>query len=287
MIYQIKLHKNRVKRVGIYKIESPSGRIYIGQSHDLDIRFNLYEKLNCPGQRLLIASFRKYDHAAHKIEIIHELPIDVEQKVLDDYEILYYELYKDCGCRMMNLKEPGKGGTHCEETRKLISSKITGRTFSAEHLRKMSENMKGEKHIFYGKKATAEHCANISNALKGKPKTKEHSEKVSKALMGKYKGVKKPEGHGAKVSAALKGRVFTEDHKKNIGLKSKGRNIKAVTQTDKNGVVVKEWESIVLAAETLNINSSNIVNCVKGKQKSYKGYHWRYKPIGTDPGTLA
>ena len=46
------------------------------------------------------------------------------------------------------------------------------------------------------------------------------------------------------------------------------RNIKTVLQYDKQGHLIKEWASIMKAQKELNINSSNICNCCKGKLKT-------------------
>lgn len=103
--------------IGIYKITSPSGKIYIGQSWNIKARFNKYNKVKCKEQRYLYHSLVKYGVNNHEFEILHELPSDITQLVLDDYEILYWELYKGCGVEMLNIKEPGSYGKHSEETK--------------------------------------------------------------------------------------------------------------------------------------------------------------------------
>ena len=88
--------------IGIYKITSPSNKIYIGQSLNIEKRFYDYKKLfNCKGQHYLYRSFLKYGIENHTFEVIHELPLDVEQKILDKYEVLYWQQYKDLGFEML------------------------------------------------------------------------------------------------------------------------------------------------------------------------------------------
>lgn len=58
---------------GIYKIVSPSGKVYVGQSVDINTRFSKYRSLYCPGQRRLCASFKKYGVLSHAFEIIEEI----------------------------------------------------------------------------------------------------------------------------------------------------------------------------------------------------------------------
>jgi len=58
-------------KTGIYKITSPKGRIYIGQSKNINSRINRYKKLQCcKTQLFLYRSFLKYRVENHKFEII-------------------------------------------------------------------------------------------------------------------------------------------------------------------------------------------------------------------------
>lgn len=104
--------------IGIYRIISPSGKIYIGQTWNSRKRFSNYKNLYCKTQIKLYNSFKKYGFNNHNIEIIHELPEDVSQDIMDNYEKLYVEQYKSCCVELMNLREPGSRGKHSEESKK-------------------------------------------------------------------------------------------------------------------------------------------------------------------------
>lgn len=52
---------------------------------------------------------------------------------------------------------------------------------------------------------------------------------------------------------------------------------KTVLQFDKNGNFIKEWPSINEAARIINTSTGTIVGCCKGRQKTYKGFIWKYK----------
>ena len=66
----------RNNMIGIYKITSPSGRIYIGQSWNIKKRLNAYKTLYASKkQRLLNRSFVKYGYENHKFQIIKVLDI--------------------------------------------------------------------------------------------------------------------------------------------------------------------------------------------------------------------
>lgn len=56
--------------IGIYKITSPSKKIYIGQSINIQKRFNQYKWSKAKSQPILHRSFKKYGIDKHKFEII-------------------------------------------------------------------------------------------------------------------------------------------------------------------------------------------------------------------------
>lgn len=50
-----------------------------------------------------------------------------------------------------------------------------------------------------------------------------------------------------------------------------------VLQYDKDGILIKEWNSMTDAANYYHIAHHNIYSCCKGKQKTAAGYIWKYK----------
>ena len=75
--------------IGIYKITSPSGKIYIGQSVNIANRLSKYKNANCKTQRVLYNSIIKYGWKAHKFEVLCECDI-IE---LNDKERYYQDLF--------------------------------------------------------------------------------------------------------------------------------------------------------------------------------------------------
>ena len=55
--------------VGIYKITSPSNKVYIGQSIDIEKRFSYYKRLSCKQQSKVYNSILKYGYENHVFEI--------------------------------------------------------------------------------------------------------------------------------------------------------------------------------------------------------------------------
>ena len=72
------------KICGIYKITSPSGKIYIGQSKDIRRRMQYYNRLNCKNQTKLYNSLLKYGWENHLFEILIECS-ELELNYLEKY----------------------------------------------------------------------------------------------------------------------------------------------------------------------------------------------------------
>lgn len=76
---------------GIYKITSPSGKVYIGQSKNIKQRLQGYKWMKCKSQILLYNSLKKYGYENHHIEIfLHNYVSETE---LDNLEINYIKEY--------------------------------------------------------------------------------------------------------------------------------------------------------------------------------------------------
>lgn len=167
--------------VGIYKITSPSGGTYIGQSWAIHGRWRQH-KNEKTYKGPLQKSFKRHGYEAHTFEVIHELPSDVDQATIDAYEILYIELYRSCNVKLLNVAPGGLGGKgykHREEDRKKMSelAKVRGITYDeiarmhkANTGKALSEERKQKiSKALTGKAFTAERCKNISIGQKGRP----------------------------------------------------------------------------------------------------------------------
>ena len=68
--------------IGIYKITSPTNKVYIGQSWDIKRRWRDYNSVSCKKYPKLHSSIISHGISKHKFEVIHELPEDITQSVL-------------------------------------------------------------------------------------------------------------------------------------------------------------------------------------------------------------
>lgn len=128
--------------IGIYKITSPNGSIYIGQSINIYSRWSDYFNLDCDEQIRLYRSFKKHGVENHIFEIIHVLDL-YDKEILDLLEI-YYIKHFDCfdTPHGLNLKEGGSHGRASKETREKLSKSRIGKKQNPETVIKRVETIK-------------------------------------------------------------------------------------------------------------------------------------------------
>jgi group I intron endonuclease len=152
--------------IGIYKITNPKGRVYVGQSIDIETRFKVYKREFGIGQTKLFNSFKKYGAENHVFEII----VECEVGELNEKERYYQELYNciENGLNCNYVKTNSRSGKVSEETRIKMSAAQTGnkkwlgKKHTEETKLKMSNSIKGIK-------KSPESCLKRSNNMRGKP----------------------------------------------------------------------------------------------------------------------
>lgn len=234
--------------IGIYKITSPSGKIYIGQTTNYSKRHNAYKNHKCKGQPKLFASIEKYGFINHTIEIVKEC----EVKDLNYYERYYQEYYESVlnGLNLRYTATTDKSGFMSEETKK-----------------KMSDSGKG-------KIITEEWRKNLSIAGMNRRHTEEEKQKISQANKGK---IKTPE-HIAKIQATLKTMQMPKRSEETKALQSlnNGKS-KKVNQYDLQGNFINQFRSGSQASRELGISVMSISSCALGKLKTGGGFVWKYE----------
>jgi hypothetical protein len=109
--------------IGIYKITSPSDKIYIGQSTNIKQRWEDYNKMiRCKRQTRLYNSLVKYSPKNHKFEIIEEC---FEDKLLER-ETHWKEHYKVLDIPSLCCRMDGRGGKLSKHTRDKMSKAKLG-----------------------------------------------------------------------------------------------------------------------------------------------------------------
>jgi group I intron endonuclease len=169
--------------IGIYKITSPSGKIYIGQSGNLEKRLKDYlgEYKSVSSQTRLYNSFKKYGAKNHIFEIIEECILD-EINIRERFWQDYYDVISVNGLNCILTQTDVKKRIVSEETRKKMSNSLKGKYVG--NLNPMFGRY-GNLNPFYGKKHSEEtkkilkeKNSGVNNVFYGK-KRPEHSIKIS------------------------------------------------------------------------------------------------------------
>lgn len=149
--------------VGIYKIVSPSGRVYIGQSVDIERRFFKYKSELCPQQVRLHASFLKHGIESHVFEVLQECAIEYLNN-RERYWQDFYNVISKSGLNCRLTKSADLSGKLSEETKIKI-----GKKSGATRL---------------GMKLSESHKNKIAIAGTGKIRSKESNLKLSASRKG-------------------------------------------------------------------------------------------------------
>jgi len=259
---------------GIYKITNPKGRIYIGQSINIESRKSKYRCLSSYAkQPKIYNSLQKYGFENHTFEIIEECSTEC----LDERETYWKQYYLDqvggdwTKVMFCNLYDNG-GGPLSEETKQKISKSKKGRIPSNETKQKRIMGLKRGKHCkpvyqynlegdFIKKWDFREDAEQFYN-----PGTK--SNNISGCVTGKGKTIY---GYQWKL-------IYSD---KIPPVSPQG---KPIGQFDKDGNFVKEWGSCREAEQHFNPESfermkygaNNIHAVVSKRQETAYGFIWKY-----------
>lgn len=144
--------------IGIYSITSPTGKIYIGQSWNVEKRISTYKRVDCVGQPAIYASLKKHGADSHTISLLKGLPEITTQAQLDFWEKYCISTFRTLGVEMLNIKEGGSNGKMAQETKDKLSISKSGIK---------REYFAGELNPYYGKKHSLEVRRKMSISNKG------------------------------------------------------------------------------------------------------------------------
>ena len=157
---------------GIYKITSPSKKVYIGQSVHLYERLKSYfEPKSAPNQKILKYSFNKYGVENHVFEIIEECSVEL----LNERERYWQEQYKDILLNCRFTKHNDKSGYCSQLTKNNISKALKATDASWKHLKKKVYQFDKDNNLIAEYESVSEAArqigvnkASICKAIKGK-----------------------------------------------------------------------------------------------------------------------
>jgi len=290
-----------MKKWVVYKITSPSGRVYIGKSCSFSGRKSSYKNITnaVKDQRIIYNSLVKYGYANHIIEVIENVP-DGESAFAR--EVYWIKELKSNHNRYpngigMNLTDGGDGtpgAKHSKESVDRRVNKTKGKPISDERKKFLSEyNKANPVRGFLGKKHSEDTKINMSLARKGKP--------------SKLKGRKQSDENIKKNSASHMGQrawnkgvsMWSEDDKKRIGVSkigdtyskgikhkpesilnfklSKLKDSKPILQYDLTGNFIREYMSKREAGNESGVSRGSINKILNGVTKNPKSFIFKYK----------
>lgn len=247
--------------IGIYKITSPSNRIYIGQSIDIEKRFNQYKKnQNVSEQKGLYNSFLKYGCENHIFEVVEECSLELLNNLERYWQDFYNVLQKGLNCRL--TKSTDKSGYFSEETKLRMKESAKNKFFTDLHRKNIGKavkkrdfmmSFKGNKHTEITKKFLSERQKGILNHNFGKKASISTKEKMSLKSKGE------------------KNAMFGKKHSAETILKIKQNRSKPKNKKGKIVLNIETgifYESAKKASMSLNINYVTLIFKLNGRLKN-------------------
>ena len=229
--------------IGIYKITNPKGKVYIGQSIDVNKRVKDYNNPQAyqTGKKIL-NSILKYGIENHEIDIIEEC----NRENLNDREVFWIKEYNSVK-EGLNIEEGGYYSNRSQEVKDKISKnrkgkntrKITQYTPQLDFIKTWDSINEAEE--IYGK--------GIKSVLSRKTYT-----------AGKF--IWRYEGEVVDYSD-----LPPKQH----------HNSKPVIQYDLEGNIVKEWNSLMDVERAKGWNSANISEVLNRTNRTAFGFKWKRK----------
>ncbi len=131
--------------IGIYKITSPTGRIYIGQSTNIALRWTNYHKLRAKGQVKLYKSLLKYGPENHTYEVLLECNIESLNERERHFQELYNVLEDGLNCRLTKTNDKsGKTAPFTQAHRAKLKEARAKTVFTEQRKQRMRESMLGK-----------------------------------------------------------------------------------------------------------------------------------------------
>lgn len=288
----------------VYMHISPSNKKYIGiTSQNVKKRWQ-----NGYGYKTNIYFWRaiqKYGWNNIKHIILFENLTQEEAKSKEIELIKQYNTLQPNGYNLTKGGDNVSEKIHSEETRKKISQALTGKHPSEETKLKLSMALSGKNNPFYGKTWTAEHRKKIKENRKYTNHSEETKRKISKSNYGEkskcaikvsqysLEGVFLKEWCSASEAARqlnlnqsnisevcrgirneCGGYIWRYYKEENI-TPTKKKSVKRVIQK-LNGKIIKIYDSISVAGRELNLDPSSITKCCKGKNFTCGGFTFEY-----------
>lgn len=251
---------NVLNRVGvIYKITSPSGRVYVGKTKNFRSRLSRYKNLECKKQRLLYHSLNKYGFKNHVFEVILETDL-MFIDFWEQYYIRQYNSFYPVNQYGMNLTLGGEGTyghKHTKESRSLMREAKTSK-----------HQLAGTIYVYGFSGNRVASFESLSDAIVFAKTTS-----TADILSALSENV--PCAHGYQWSYKTTSSAFDINKYQRNKLRARSKNIYSF-----NGEVQIEFPSMRDAAEYYGCDLKNIEACAARRRENCAGVIWQYHPFG-------
>lgn len=248
------IENQSIKHWYIYKITSPTDRVYIGKTTNFKKRKQSYSRVG-KNQTLIYSSIKKYGVENHKFEVIDEF--DGDANYCDGKEIFWIRSFMSYNKKwsVSDIKyDKGLNCTHGGDTGPIGNNKpkysLRGRPLSEETKRKLSE---------FRKEA---YKNGLPHPTKGKKLSEERKKQIGLSKIGKRYNL---------------GTRWTQEQKDRLASK---KDSKAILQFDLEGNLVAEYRGVREASKKLGIARNVINHSARGLLKridSRRKYIFKYK----------
>lgn len=265
----------RIPIIGIYKITSPTGRIYIGQTVNYYKRLNSYLNLKCNGQPRLYRSLKKYGADAHEFKMVDYC----SENLLNERERYWQDFYD-----VLN------GGLNCilighGENRRVITDEMRKKISDASKLRKASDTTKEKmRKAMTGKKMSQE--AILKTAQASYEPVIQYD--LNGVLVKEWESITKASDSTGIVTSCISrctlGKIYRAGpfiwRKKNNSPVSLEYSLSVINkelpvlQYSKEGIFIKEWENKFSVVAELGLHLGGVSGCLTGKYKTSGGFIW-------------
>jgi group I intron endonuclease len=197
----------KLRKGSIYKITSPSRKVYIGLTFNIYSRKSHYKNLFCKSQTKIYLSLLKYGWEQHTFEVI-EVIDECNEITLYEREIYWKQYYLNLVDNKMSMV------LFCKTHDGAVDLEKAGNT-----------NKNGKNNPMYGKEHSNETKEKISKANKGLKRSEEDKLKMKEqngGLNNPMYGKKHNEESVNKIKAKATGRFVSDDTKKKLSENGKG-----------------------------------------------------------------
>ena len=227
----------------IYKITSPSGKIYIGQAVDINRRKNRYKCLDCKEQVKIYRSLLKHGFENHLFEVIDECDF-VDMNNRERYWQEYYNVIGPNGLNCFYVQTDTSNRIVSDETKQRIKDGLVGKI------------KYGKDHYAYGIKLSDEQKAFLSKINLGKKMPQSAINKMTGENNPNY-GKFLPEWHKKRLSQIQKERFKDKSNHPFTGRKHKEESKQKMSNAKKGRKLNEEWRN-------------KIINSIKKRYCEYK-----------------